>query len=393
MDKKAPKFSDLIRPIRRVLRIVVVAFTVLALAPISLLAITARTGSGRLAGWAALSAIVAIVMTVVAVRSASRDVRHFVAVVLPVVAFVGLVVLLFRGAPGEISTRTTGLLSVFPDPSIFHCHSVWNLIPEVDAVTLGVAILTRLDPWISTEQARRTRRILNERYEEMAAAPETRSLGTVANYAMAELLGGSFQKGTHYYAYIPAHLPNERLGMLVFLHGNAGNHQVMAWAWKPFADQHKVAIVCPTFGFGFWDDGGVEAVERVYQHAVSTLTVDPTRVWLGGISDGGKGVTRSAAAHAEHYGGLIYISPTMVLPEVGSLSFLERWKGRPVILFQGEADHNVLKRDVDPAVELMCNGSIDVIYQTFPGEDHFLFFARRAEIFEIIAKGFNAAHH
>jgi pimeloyl-ACP methyl ester carboxylesterase len=173
--------------------------------------------------------------------------------------------------------------------------------------------------------------------------------------------------------------------MLIFLHGNAGNHKVMAWAWKPFADKYKIAIICPTFGFGFWDDGGVEAVERVYQHAMSAQSIDPARVWLGGISDGGKGVTRSATAYPEHYRGLIYLSPTMILAEVGSASFLDCWKGRHILVFQGEADHSVLLRDVDPAIALMRAGGIAVSYHTFPGEDHFLFFARRVEIFDQIA--------
>ena len=200
---------------------------------------------------------------------------------------------------------------------------------------LGAAILTRLDPWMSTRHARRIRGVLGGLYDEMEAVPGTRSLGTVVNLAMAELLGGSFRNSGHYYAYVPENRPGERLGMIVFLHGNAGNHKVMAWAWKPFADRYKVAIVCPTFGFGFWGEGGVEAVERSREHALDTLPIDPGLVWLGGISDGGKGVTRTAAEHPERYRGLIYLSPTMLPDEVGSRPFLDGWKGRPALIFQG----------------------------------------------------------
>ena len=386
MDRGAPKFLDVIRPIRRVLGVVVAVLGLLALLPMTLLTITARTGSGKLAGWAASSAIAAIVATIVAVRSPSRDARHYAAILVPTLAMIGLVALLFRRVPtGSSPEGGPGLRSVFPDPSAYRRHSAWNVIPEVNQVTLGAAILTRLDPWMSTGHARRIRRVLGELYDEMEAVPETHPLGTVGNYAMAELLGQSFRTSRHYYAYVPEHRPGERLGMIVFLHGNAGNHKVMAWAWKPFADRYKVAIVCPTFGFGFWDEGGVGAVDHSYEHAIHNLPIDPDRVWLGGISDGGKGVTRSAAAHPGRYRGLIYLSPTMLPDEVGSRPFREGWKGRPVLIFQGDDDHNVLKRDVDPVVDSMRGFGADIVYRTYPGEDHFLFFARRSEIFATIA--------
>ncbi len=385
MKKVAPDFSGSIRRIRRLLGLVVAPFGLLALLPIALLTVMARTGSGKLAGWAALSSIAVMVATIVTVRSPSRDARHVAAIVVPTLALIALVVLLYRRAPNGASPQGPGLRSDFPDPSAFRRASVWNLIPEVDQVMLGAAILTRLDPWMSTRHARRIRSVLDGLYDEMEAVPGTRSLGTVVNLAMAELLGGSFRNSGHYYAYVPENRPGERLGMIVFLHGNAGNHKVMAWAWKPFADRYKVAIVCPTFGFGFWGEGGVEAVERSREHALDTLPIDPGLVWLGGISDGGKGVTRTAAEHPERYRGLIYLSPTMLPDEVGSRPFLDGWKGRPALIFQGDDDHNVLRRDVDPAADSMRRGGIDVTYRTYPGEDHFLFFARRPEIFEAIA--------
>ena len=74
----------------------------------------------------------------------------------------------------------------------------------------------------------------------------------------------------------------------------------------------------------------------------------------------------------------------MIVDEVGGESFLSSWKGRRVLVFQGVDDHNVLERDVAPAVELMRRGGVSVTYETFTDEDHFLFFARRAEIFQRI---------
>lgn len=373
------------RRIRRARGVVVAAFALLALVPLSLLTITARTGPGRLAGWAAVCAIAALAAAILAARSPARDWRHAAGLALPIVALAGLVVLLVRGAPGGESPEGPGLRSVFLAPSAFRRHAIGNLVPEVDQVTLGAALLTRLDPWMSAAQGRRIRRVLGELYDEMEAVPATRPLGTVGGAALGELLGGSAEGPGHYYAYVPEHGPGERLGLMVFLHGNAGNHKILAWAWRAFAERHRVAIVCPTFGFGFWGDGGVEAVERARAHALGTLPIDPGRVWLAGLSDGGKGVTRSAIAHPGHYRGLVYLSPTMVPGEIGSRAFLDGWRGRPVLVFQGDDDHNVPRRDVDPAVAILRREGVDVRYETFPGEDHFLFFARREAIFGAIA--------
>ncbi len=81
------------------------------------------------------------------------------------------------------------------------------------------------------------------------------------------------------------------------------------------------AVRRPTFGFGFWGPGGVAAVERARVDALARLPIDAGRVYLAGLSDGGKGVTRTAAAHPDHYRGLIYLSPTMLLAELGAPAF------------------------------------------------------------------------
>ena len=98
MKKVAPDFSGSIRRIRRLLGLVVAPFGLLALLPIALLTVMARTGSGKLAGWAALSSIAVMVATIVTVRSPSRDARHVAAIVVPTLALIALVVLLYRRA-------------------------------------------------------------------------------------------------------------------------------------------------------------------------------------------------------------------------------------------------------------------------------------------------------
>jgi pimeloyl-ACP methyl ester carboxylesterase len=262
-------------------------------------------------------------------------------------------------------------------------------ISERVQVQLVVALATRLAFWIGGTRGRQIREINGQLYREIASDPIATQVGSVLGLARRELLGRSFDVD-HYYSYVPEHAPGERLGLIVFLHGNGGNLQILPWAWRPFAERERFAIIAPTFGFGFWGKGGVAAVERALGDARDRLPTDPGRVYLAGISDGGKGVTRSAVVHPTRYRGLIYLSPTMVLKELTASSFAVPWRDRPLFVAQGGRDWNVRPSSVDPAVERLRAAGCRVTYTVFPEEDHFLFFARREELFASIRRWMDA---
>ena len=250
-------------------------------------------------------------------------------------------------------------------------------LPELDRLKLATSLLTRIIPGLAESRARRIRS------ETLAISREAHAAGALApvgHLALAGLVGWPSDPG-HCYAYIPPHSPGERLGAILFLHGDAGNFQCLAWAWKPFADRRRFAILCPSYGFGFWGPGGAEAVERARLAALARFPIDPDRVFLAGLSDGGNGVTRTAARAPAHYQGLIYISPTMNLREIAAPAFAASWRGRPILVFQGGRDWNVPKASVDPAIARLRANGADVTYVVAPEEDHFLFFARRDAIF------------
>jgi predicted esterase len=290
----------------------------------------------------------------------------------------GLAVALVRSSLATRPERSEGLLSRFVGDRRVPRYSPANLLPEVDQVKLGVTLATRFVPWVG--RARTIREVTMGLCREIEADPDARGLGPVTHFAALELVGANFDAG-HYFAYVPEPRPGERLGAVVFLHGNGGNFQVMPWAWRAFAEQRRMAILCPTFGFGFWGDGGVEAVDRSWLDASARWPIDPGRVYLSGLSDGGVGVTRSALAHPERYRGLIYVSPTMHLDELGSPGFERGWNGRPILVFQGDRDWSVPKDTVDPAVDLLRRRGAVVDYRVYPGEDHFLFFSKSRELF------------
>mgnify|MGYP002779343929 CR=1 FL=1 len=117
---------------------------------------------------------------------------------------------------------------------------------------------------------------------------------------------------------------------------------------------------------------------------LAAFDADPERVFLAGLSQGGAGVGRAGRATPERYAGLIFVSPEMERGVLGSPEFLDGWKGRPVLVIQGERDWNVLPRTVDAACELLEAGGLRVAQHRDPDAGHFLFFAKLDEVFAVI---------
>ncbi|WP_435011196.1 hypothetical protein P12x_002497 [Tundrisphaera lichenicola] len=379
MDRKAD-VKPRGRLARRVLGVLVGAAGALGLAPASLLVLVGETRAGRLSGGVAAGGLLmAACLGHILFRAPSRAWPWWAGVGLGLLLAVGLAIALVREDPRPRPARESGLLSRFRDGSEVPKLSPFHLVPEIDQVKLGLTMITRPVPWVA--RARTIREVTMGLYREIEADPEARGLAPVTHFGAMELLGAGFDSG-HYFAYAPEPRDGETLGLVVFLHGNGGNFQALSWAWKDFAEEHRMILLAPTFGFGFWGEGGVEAVDRASEDARNRWPIDPRRVYLAGHSDGGVGVTRSGAAHPDRYRGLIYLSPTMHLDELAAPGFIEGWKGRPIRVFQGDRDWSVYKSTVDPAVELLRRSGARVEYDVFPGEDHFLFFSRRSELFD-----------
>jgi pimeloyl-ACP methyl ester carboxylesterase len=70
---------------------------------------------------------------------------------------------------------------------------------------------------------------------------------------------------------------------------------------------------------------------------------------------------------------------------IDSQAFRDGWRGKPVLVIQGERDHNVKPRTVAAAVETMQANGADVTYHTDADAGHFLFFAKLAGVRGLIA--------
>jgi pimeloyl-ACP methyl ester carboxylesterase len=270
-----------------------------------------------------------------------------------------------------------------------------SLSAECALVQLGALTLTYLDPWMSHRHGQAIRDGIGRLYRGLLPAPGQPAIASALPYALAALVGGPRRTG-HYFclpptvaaAGTPPDLPQSprphsarQRGVLIFLHGHGGNTACTPWALREWAEAEGLVVACPSFGYGNWEAAGaLDEVERVRQDVLGRYAADPRRVWLAGLSQGGAGVSRVAAARPSDYRGLIFLSATMEPAILTDPAFVHGWAGRPIFVAQGGADHNVTPASVAAAVALLRRQGARVTELVDPEADHFLFFARTAWI-------------
>jgi pimeloyl-ACP methyl ester carboxylesterase len=254
-----------------------------------------------------------------------------------------------------------------------------------------VRLVTFLDPRIPGPEARAARAKVDEWLTEVAESPDYGRIARISDGQSWRLMIGKLDP-QHCYSYRPEpRCPGEQLGLLVFLHGHGTNYLFFVHALRPLCDKLRLALIAPSLGYGNWEaPGGVEAVKRATRFGVEAINPDPARIFLAGISQGGAGVSRAARAFPDKFAGLIFISPTMELDVLGSEAFEEGWRGRPVLVIQGDRDANVRPESVTAACERMASLGVKVTEHRDPEGAHFLFFAKTDEVFDAIEKWTNS---
>lgn len=276
---------------------------------------------------------------------------------------------LVLATPRAREVSVDGAWAVFPQPP--GRLALTTLLPEVDQLVLGSYLVPAVDPYITSAGARRIRALFLSVYEPMLDDPQFAVLPTQLGEAYGDEATGQR------FVYVPPHLPGEKLPCVVFLHGSGGNFQGYLWVWKQLADAGRFVVVAPGFGFGNWHhEGGVEAIDAARRYAVESLPVDPQRLVLAGLSNGGRGVMRAIEAdEARAWRGAILLSAVVdVEPSV------DAWRGRPVLLVHGLRDDRIAAKWFQLATDALRTAGAKVTAFSDPDEDHFLVFSRRDEV-------------
>jgi phospholipase/carboxylesterase len=338
------------------------------------LLLDARTVEGRLFAMGILSLLVTSMYLCRCLATRGPPSRVQPIAISLTVSTILLLVCVLRSPSGQPSPGSP-LKSLFLDQSRYCRLSPTVLVPEADQVRLGSYVLPILDPVMDSRQAGRFRQVFDSLYSEIRDSDHYVSIGSVLGDAYSDMFLRRRHPG-HLYVYYPTNTASERQPALIFLHGWLGNFKAYVWLWSKFAERNGFVVVCPSFGGGFWNHSdGVDTLKRTLEFCVADGRIDPSRIYVAGLSNGGMAVTRCVLHFPELIRGVIYVSPVLEGDLLSSKEYIENIAGKRVLVVYGGKDRRLPPDYVSAGIELLETLGVDVESRRYEEEEHILIFS------------------
>jgi phospholipase/carboxylesterase len=142
--------------------------------------------------------------------------------------------------------------------------------------------------------------------------------------------------------YVPEYYTPDRAWPLVMaLHGGSGNGRGFLWSWLRDARSHGAILVAPTATGGTWalmgEDTDTPNLARILSSVQARWNVDPTKLLLTGMSDGGTFCYVTGLERASPFTHLAPVAATFH-PLMAERADAERLRALPVYLVHGKLD-------------------------------------------------------
>jgi len=142
--------------------------------------------------------------------------------------------------------------------------------------------------------------------------------------------------------YVPEdYTPDAAWPLVVALHGGSGNGRAFLWSWLRDARSHGAILVAPTAIGGTWalagPDHDTPNLNRIVESVRAGWNIDPARLLLTGMSDGG---TFSYVSGLEPGSPFTHLAPVAASfhPMIAQMADPDRIGGLPIHLAHGELD-------------------------------------------------------
>ena len=152
--------------------------------------------------------------------------------------------------------------------------------------------------------------------------------------------GGTERGG--FWLYVPENYAPERAWPLVIaLHGGSGTGRLFLWSWLRDARSRGAIVVAPTSVGSTWALMGADAdtpnLIRILEFVRSRWNVNPARVLLTGMSDGG---TFSYVSGLEAGSPFTHLAPVSAAfhPLLAQMADADRTRGLPILIVHGALD-------------------------------------------------------
>jgi phospholipase/carboxylesterase len=142
--------------------------------------------------------------------------------------------------------------------------------------------------------------------------------------------------------YVPEYYTPERAWPLVMaLHGGSGNGRNFLWSWLRDARSFGAILIAPTATGPTWalmgEDIDTPNLMRILESVQSRYNIDPKRMLMTGLSDGGTFSWVSGLDRASPFTHLAPIAATFH-PLMAQMADADRLRGLPIFLVHGRLD-------------------------------------------------------
>ena len=174
--------------------------------------------------------------------------------------------------------------------------------------------------------------------------------------------------------YVPEYYSPERAWPLVMaLHGGSGNGRGFLWSWLRDARSQGAILVAPTATGNTWalmgEDADTGNLARILDAVRSRWNVDPTRLLLTGMSDGGTFCYVTGLASASPFTHLAPVSATFH-PLMAEMADADRLRGLPVYLVHGRLDWMFPVQVARQTRDALAAAGADVTYRELDDLSH-----------------------
>jgi phospholipase/carboxylesterase len=174
--------------------------------------------------------------------------------------------------------------------------------------------------------------------------------------------------------YVPEYYTPERpWPLVVALHGGSGNGRSFLWSWLRDARSFGAILVTPTATGATWalmgEDSDTPNIVRILDLIRTRYSIDPKRMLLTGLSDGGTFCYVSGLERSSPFTHLAPIAATFH-PLMAELADAERLRGLPIHIVHGARDWMFPVEVARHTGALLGKGGADVTYREIDDLSH-----------------------
>ena len=174
--------------------------------------------------------------------------------------------------------------------------------------------------------------------------------------------------------YVPEYLTRETAAPVVFaLHGGSGHGRTFLWSWLREARSRGVIIVAPTATGDTWSlmepDVDSAHLSRILEYVREHWNIDPNRLLLNGMSDGG---TFTLLSGLDSNSPFTHLAPVAASfhPLLVTMTEPERIRGLPVYLVHGALDWMFPIQTGRTANHALTMAGAKVVFREIPDLSH-----------------------